>query len=349
MATAEGERDGGPARFSRLGTRIVLFFVALLVIVQGLSAFLVIEANSQIARQTVDQELEQGGRVFQQLLAQKQARLEQGAGILSADFAFRQAIATNDTGTILSVLRNHGARVGANVMTLASLDNVVRADTLDDAELGHHFAFSELIQMAAAEGKASSIVVRGDKLYQLVVVPVLAPEPIAWVGLAFEVDDAVAKDMHQLTGLEVTFASRMGPTEGWQLHASTLPVEFRPGLASALAGAYGIVAGEREVTLGGEEYETRLTDLETRADKRVVAILQKPLRAGACAVQAHERVVLLAHARGPRGAGGRKPRHRARHHAARAPPRRRGSRACSRATTPGTWTWKTATRSASSR
>ncbi|HEY4997998.1 MAG TPA: hypothetical protein VII36_02590, partial [Usitatibacter sp.] len=70
-------------KMNSLGTRLVLFFVGLLVLVQGVGAFLVIQANSQIARQTIDQDLEQGERVFRQLLAQNQARLEQGAGILS--------------------------------------------------------------------------------------------------------------------------------------------------------------------------------------------------------------------------------------------------------------------------
>src|SRR6185436_6596572 len=141
---------------SSLGTRLVLFFVVLLVLVQGLGAFLVMQANSQIARQAIDQELEQGERVFRKLLSQNQAKLEQGVAILSSDFAFRQAIATNDTGTILSVLRNHGARLGANVMTLASLENIVRADTLDDARVGKSFAFPDLIRLAEADGKASS-------------------------------------------------------------------------------------------------------------------------------------------------------------------------------------------------
>src|SRR6187455_891417 len=85
---------------SSLGTRLVIFFVVLLVLVQGLGAFLVIQTNSQIARQTIDQELGQGERVFRQLLAQRQVKLEQGADILTKDFAFRQAIATNNTGTI---------------------------------------------------------------------------------------------------------------------------------------------------------------------------------------------------------------------------------------------------------
>ncbi|MFZ3323251.1 MAG: EAL domain-containing protein [Usitatibacter sp.] len=273
---AHQEEGGALIKLNSLGTRIVLFFVALLVLVQGLGAFLVIQANSQIARQTMDQELEQGERVFKQLLTQNQARLEQGAGILSADFAFRQAIATNETGTILSVLRNHGARVGANVMTLASLDNVIRADTLDPTRIGSSFAIPDLIRLAGIEGRASSIVIREGKLYQLVVVPVLAPEPIAWVGLAFEVDDAVAKDLHQLTGLEVTFASRgEGP---WNLHASTLPPELRMSLQGALASEDAITANL--VDVGGEQYETRVVPLEARPDKRVVAILQKQLQVG---------------------------------------------------------------------
>jgi len=272
-----GPGEGGAlVKLNSLGTRIVLFFVALLVLVQGLGAFLVIQANAQIARQAMDQELEQGERVFKQLLAQNQARLEQGAGILSADFAFRQAIATNDTGTILSVLRNHGARVGASVMTLASLENIVRADTLDPVRIGKPFAFPDLIRLASVEGRASSIVIREGRLYQLVVVPVLAPEPIAWVGLAFEVDDNLAKDLHQLTGLEVTFASR---TEGpWHLHASTLAPELRVSLEGALSGDDGI--GANLLDVGGEQYETRVVPLESRPDKRVVAILQKSLQVG---------------------------------------------------------------------
>jgi diguanylate cyclase (GGDEF)-like protein len=271
---------GGPwIKLSSLGTRLVIFFVALLVIVQGLGAFLVIQANSQIARQTIDGDLEQGERVFRQLLAQNQARLEQGVAILSSDFAFRQAIASNDTGTTLSVLRNHGARVGANVMTLASLENVVRADTLDAGRIGKPFAFPDLIRVASSEGKASSVVIRDGKLYQLVVVPVLAPDPIAWVGLAFEVDDRVARELNQLTGLEVSFASRTNKLP-WQLHASTLGAPLRENLIGYFGGDEGLNTRLQEIKLGGEDYETRVTELESRPDKRIIAVLQKPLEVG---------------------------------------------------------------------
>ena len=280
MATLAPETKKRPwITLSSLGTRLVLFFVALLVLVQGLGAFLVIQANSQIARQTIDGELEQGERVFRKLLSQNQARLEQGVAILSSDFAFRQAIASNDTGTILSVLRNHGARLGANVMTLASLENTVRADTLDANRIGKAFAFPDLIRLAEADGKASAVVIRDGSLYQLVVVPVLAPEPIAWVGLAFEVDDRVAKELNELTGLEVTFASRIDGAP-WKLHASTLAPALRESLLASLSGEEGISSRIRDLRVGGDEYETRVTRLETRPDMSIAAILQKPLEIG---------------------------------------------------------------------
>jgi len=265
-------------RLSRLGSRLVIFFVVLLLLVNGVGAFLVLETNSQIARQTIDQELERGERVFRQLLAQNQARLEQGAAILSADFAFRQAIATSNTGTILSVLRNHGARMGATVMTLVSLDKTVVADTRDDSRIGKPFAFSALVEAGNIDGKASSIVLLGDRLHQLVVVPVLAPDPIAYVGLAFEVDDAAAKDLNQTTGLEVSFLS--GNAEGaWRLHASTLPTTLRDALVTALnARANNTTPGETD--LQGEAYETRMVQLSSAQGTRVAALLQKPLSVG---------------------------------------------------------------------
>jgi diguanylate cyclase (GGDEF)-like protein len=262
-----------------LGTRLVVFFVVLLVLVQGLGAFLVIHSNSQIARQTIDQSLAQGERIFTQLLEQNQKQLEQAAALLSSDFAFRQAIGTNDTGTIESVLRNHGARAGADAVTLISMDGTVRAETRDPARVGKPYPFPRLIEGALAAGKASTIATLEGRLYQLVMVPVLAPEPIAWVGLAFEVDDALARELQQLTGLEVSFVS-LQPDGPWRMHASTLPAALREALPAALSTTHDAASGVREVRVGGEEYETRLARLQTQERMPVVAVLQKPLAEG---------------------------------------------------------------------
>ncbi len=265
-------------RFTRLGARIVVFFVALLILVQGVAALLVIRSNAQVARETIDQQLFQGERVFRQQLAQNQARLEQGAAILSADFAFRQAIATNNAGTIESVLRNHGARLGATVMTLLSLDRIVVADTQDERRVGRPFAYPALVEASAAGGKSSSIVALGQRLHQLVVVPVLAPEPIAYVGLAFEVDDAIARELRQVTGLEVSFVARdaLGP---WRIHASTLDPSLRGPLVESL-GQASDGSPSRQLVLGGEEYEAHPVPLKSIGATEIMAVLQKPLAEG---------------------------------------------------------------------
>jgi diguanylate cyclase (GGDEF)-like protein len=260
-----------------LRARIATFFVVLLVIVQGIAAVLVSRASSQIARDTIDQALEQGERIFRRLLAQNQSRLEQGAAILSADFAFRQAIATNNVDTIASVLRNHGARMGANAMLLLSLDRIVRADAQGSERIGKAFPFPGLIEEAASEGRASAVALFDGRLHQLVVVPVLAPEPIAWVGLAFAVDDDTAREMSELTGLEVSFLSR-APQGHWMVHASTLEPPIKAALGAALPLASD--AGRKELVVGGEEFETRVASLRTPDEAQVVAALQRPLAEG---------------------------------------------------------------------
>ena len=79
------------------------------------------------------------------------------------------------------------------------------------------------------------MVVIGDQLYQLVIVPVMAPVPIAWVAVGFNVDDALAQDLRGLTRLDVSFLSRQGP-EPWALQASTLPEAGRLPLLVDVAG-----------------------------------------------------------------------------------------------------------------
>jgi diguanylate cyclase (GGDEF)-like protein len=262
-----------------LGARIVIFFVTLLLVVQGLAAFLVLRSNEAIARETIEKALKQGENIFQSILHQNQLRIEQGAGVLSLDFPFREAIAKNNTATIQDVLRNHGGRLGANVMMLVSLENEVRVDTGDPARAGKPFAFPALISQAATSGKASSIVVLDHRLYQLVVVPVLAPVPIAWVGLAFEVDDTLARELRQQTGLEVSFLSRARASE-WEMHASTLDPFLREALRTALSRIDAVDGEVREISLAGSEYETRLSTLKSQPGAHAVASLQRPLSEG---------------------------------------------------------------------
>ncbi|HEX6395818.1 MAG TPA: cache domain-containing protein, partial [Steroidobacteraceae bacterium] len=112
-------------RIQRLQTRIIVFFVALLALVQVAAFWFVNAANSSNAHAKVEEELNVGQRVFARLLEQNTDKLKLSARVLAADFAFREAIATHDNRTIASVLTNHGARIGADAMLFVDLEGRV--------------------------------------------------------------------------------------------------------------------------------------------------------------------------------------------------------------------------------
>ncbi len=267
--------------FRRLRTRITVFFVALLALVQ-LAAFVAVNAaNSTNARQKIDVELGVGERIFGRLLDQNRQRLLQAAKVLAADFAFREAIATNDLGTVLSALQNHGDRIDANAMMLVSLDGKVLADTLHPDEAARAFDFPSLMEVAQRDGSASSIELLQQHAYQLVVVPVLAPIPIAWIAVGLTVDDALAAELRQLTSLEVSFLDRSGHGQ-WNLLATTLEGDTRSQLLSDLPDLPVALATSR-IGSGEMEQQLRLIELQQHGETELVAVLQRSVAAAMAA------------------------------------------------------------------
>ncbi|MBK9624403.1 MAG: EAL domain-containing protein [Rhodocyclaceae bacterium] len=266
-------------RFSihSLHTRIVVLFAALLVLVQGLAFLVVNTTNTQIAKETIAQELGVGERIFLRLLTQQRAQLEQTASLLAAEFGFRQAVASNDRATIQSALANHGARASASVMLLISLDRQVLVDTLHQNSAAQPFDFLHLIRVAEADGKASGIVTIDGGLYQLVVVPVNAPTTIAWVGVGFAIDDKTAEDLKNLAVLDVSFLSRR-EGEPWRVHASTLSADMRQSILAKISGV--AIDFSTELHLEDDIYTVRLVPIDEQSDTKIVAVLQRSLAEG---------------------------------------------------------------------
>jgi diguanylate cyclase (GGDEF)-like protein len=274
-----------------LQARIALFFVILLVAVLAALVLLVSVGGERIAKERIGQELLVGERVFRRLIEQSNRQLADAARILASDFGFRTAIATRDYDTIVSVLANHGSRIGADVVLLADLDRKLLADTLHPGHRATDFPFPELIALAERDRPASAIVLIDDKPYQVVVVPVLAPVPIAWVAMGFVIDDRLARDLRAVAALHVSFLSAHGEG-GWKLHASTLPGPLREALMSS--GGAGASHEELAfVDLAGDPYETLATTVGDGREGRVVALLQRSLREGLEPYR-HLRAILLA-------------------------------------------------------
>jgi hypothetical protein len=203
-----------------LQTRILVLFLALIVAVQIGGFVLVNTVGTTAARTTIGEELLAGEQVVFRSLQQEKVRLMQGARLLAADYAFREAIATGDGDTIVSVLGNHGTRIDADLTMLIGLDGQVIAGTRGGA-VGDTLSRSTLMAAAEAGHEANGMVQLRDGLYQVVIVPVLAPLPVAWVAIGFKVDNALAGILRGGMRFHVSLFSRH-PAGAWQLQASTL-------------------------------------------------------------------------------------------------------------------------------
>ena len=267
-------------RFHKLKTRIVAAFAVLFLLSLALELVIIngILVNSE--SQNINDLLSTGDHLLKFLNKESNQTLIQAAGVLSADFAFREAVASADRGTIISVLANHGNRIKADVMFLVGTDNVIIADTIGENKPMSQFPFQDLIRVAEQQRQASATVIFHGKLYQLVVVPVLAPTPIAWLASGFIIDDTYAKNLKSLTGLEVSFLTHTLPKGQWKLLATSLPAQQSALLPDAMPDI--TVKQENstiEILLADDSHLAHISTVVKQSDKIIVAVLQRSLLA----------------------------------------------------------------------
>ncbi|MEJ2122985.1 MAG: ATP-binding protein, partial [Alphaproteobacteria bacterium] len=114
---------------------------------------------------------------------------------------FRQAVAEGDTATTLSVLSNHGGRIGASRMILVDLEGIITADTTRYDVLGTRFPFNNLLSEAVVEGRGTALAALDGEMYWIVVVPVKAPVPIAFIAAGIPVDAPLLEQFSSLSAL----------------------------------------------------------------------------------------------------------------------------------------------------
>ncbi|MBA2352102.1 MAG: EAL domain-containing protein [Burkholderiales bacterium] len=249
----------------------IIAFVFFLAGVQLAGFALIDRAIQRHAGNVLVENLESGERIFQRMLEQRNQQLAETSRVLAADFGLREAVAKFDRETVNSVLNNHGARIGANLMMLVSEKNELLCHTRHPEQEGAAFAYQSLIEQAAAQGHASAVLVFDDGLYQVVVVPVLAPLPIAWVAMGFAIDAGAAADLARLTALQISFAhKRKG--EAWSLSASTLPQDQQKALLESMVD---FSIGDDPAGLSGAGYSSRVTPLPPFGDDTAIAVLQR--------------------------------------------------------------------------
>jgi len=257
--------------FKRFQSRIAFFFLALISLVQALVFFTADAINTRHAREQIEQALAAGAGNFRRMMDLRTVQLLESVRILSADFAFKTALATGDKATVHSALGNHGTRVGADVMILVSLDHSVSVDTRPVTGI-YPAALGQLVREAEQRGQASAVVNLDGKPHQLVVSPVLAPDPIAWLIAGFILDDRLAQSMRELLKLDVSFFDPNSRASA--LLASSLTEDARARMARFVPGS---IAKDRVVTtmIDGDEVLNFTTRIGPKSGAPLYVLLQR--------------------------------------------------------------------------
>lgn len=200
-------------------TRLIISFTALAALVLMVSFGAVWLATSQQSERTLERELEVSERVFNELMDVRAQQLQQTAEVLTTDFGFREAIASKDQNTIISALVNHGERIGTDLMVLQSPVG---------EEIAATHAMSWQPQSLGSQRVSAQLMLVEESIFQVVSVPVMAPDLIAWATLGFEVDDEFATLMRQLTHADITFINDSSRA----IYATSLPAQARQKIAS---------------------------------------------------------------------------------------------------------------------
>lgn len=183
--------------------QVTLLCVAL-VILTSLSLLAVsLWSAVKFNEQQINLRISNAENVLKEYLSAKEDLLVTASKVLTADFGFKQAVATQDKGTIESVLQNQGARINASLMILADTDGRLISSN-DDALFNNRDVTSSVNAIKLSTNKSQLVEVNSE-LYQLIVLPVKAPRTIAYAVIGFKIDQPFVAELKRLTAVEISF------------------------------------------------------------------------------------------------------------------------------------------------
>jgi len=164
-------------------------------------------STTEHAKRELAESLEVARYVVAEVFSNREEQLFTNARVLTDDFGFKSAVASQDNATITSTLENHGNRVGADVMALLSLSGSITSSTSKGLQSGQQFPHPQLVQNALQQGGQNAFIVVNNELYQVLLLLVEAPNPIAIAAIGFKIDEPVLARLKSITLSDVAIVA----------------------------------------------------------------------------------------------------------------------------------------------
>lgn len=241
-------------------------------IAQAVTLAAILATTQRTVHTNIESDLALAESVFERIFNARFVQLSDSVQVLAKDFGFKRAVATGDAPTILSAVENHGERAGADLALIVNTSgNIIASTPAPDIEALP--AWRSVLATVMRDDHLATTIGIGDAVYQLVAVPVSAPDRIAWLFMGFTVDHALAREFKHVAGVDVSFFEPASAS----LRASSLKPADQSALQHALAGRESSGRpGMQDLSIGDDTYLTHLHVLDD-APASPVAVLQKSL------------------------------------------------------------------------
>lgn len=294
--------------FRSFRTRLLVFLLALLLpVLLGIYIF-VNRENNQYTTDTIDSYLELGADVFDYTREEHKDTLLTITSTMTRDWGFRNAFGTGDPYTIIDaadniLLRSLGA---ADMMLISSMDGEVIIDTKTQGFQQLEGEWQALMDEAARsdDGIGDAIINVLGVPYQITVIPLFLPTPVAWIFGGFPLDNeftatvkqSIVSDVSIVEYRNVLGSDASANFDGAEVTviASTLQPADQGRLTEQLQRSGMTYTDTQRIILEDGEYGTLMRSLygEPGAPLQIVAVIQKSYNENIENLEAFQRVLL---------------------------------------------------------
>ena len=170
---------------------------------------------STLVVENIDHDVSLAEKVFDKVVADRQAVILSVSKVLSRSFDFRRAVGTENIPSIEAAFRSYAERLNTDIIALVSLDHKVVASHTPLFEVGQSLESSVAL---VVNQKESGLFVVNDYLVQLSLIRVEIPTLRYYMLIGVEFDDALLQELKQLVDAEIIISK----TESNEILTSTL-------------------------------------------------------------------------------------------------------------------------------
>jgi adenylate cyclase len=273
-------------KFSSIRTRLIVFLLLMLLPVLSAIYWFVDNENTRYTDETINSYLNIGADVFDFSREEHKNTLLTISNALTRDWGFRNAFGASDAQTITDaaqtlLMRSFGA---ADIMIITDMSGQIIVDTSEPGLQSLPSSWIDMINTAAStgDGIADAILTLNDVPYQMTVIPLFLPTPVAWIIAGFPLDNGFANSIKSSTASEVSIVRYLRPGDGAptqkQVIASTLPDADHERLARGLNA--DIYRETQRIAMSDADYGTLVRSLSGQREQgeEIVAVIQRSYR-----------------------------------------------------------------------